>query len=97
MVIDFKAGDVVSVYQKIKEGDKERVQIFEGVVLAINRASKTFTVRKISSGIGVERIWSFGSPWIEKIEVKKRAKRVRRSKLYYLRNLTSKEVARKIA
>ncbi|MEK7565417.1 MAG: 50S ribosomal protein L19, partial [Patescibacteria group bacterium] len=78
MDINFRAGDTVAVYQKIKEGDKTRIQIFEGVVLAINHTAKSFTIRKISGNIGVERIWPFDSPWIEKIVVKKKAARVKR-------------------
>lgn len=97
MNIDFKVGDTIRVSQKIKEGEKTRLQVFEGIVLAINNNSKSFTVRKISDGIGVERIWSFDTPWIEKIEVKKAAKKIRRAKLFYLRNLTPKEVARIVA
>ncbi|MFH1840815.1 MAG: 50S ribosomal protein L19 [Candidatus Shapirobacteria bacterium] len=90
--VNFKVGDTIVVQQKIKEGDKLRVQPFEGVVLAIkNREeNKTFTVRKIASGgIGVERIWPVNSPWIEGIKIK-RAGRVRRAKLYYLRKRVGK-------
>lgn len=94
MTIDFRVGDTIRVHQKISEGDKTRIQIFEGVVIAINKTAKSFTVRKISDGIGVERIWQFESPWIEKIEVKKKAKKIRRAKIYYVRGLTQKEVAR---
>lgn len=84
---DVKPGDIVKVYQKIKEGDKERTQVFEGVVLARKHGkgiNATFTVRKVSFGIGVERIFPLHSPVIEKIEIIKRGK-VRRAKLYYLR------------
>jgi large subunit ribosomal protein L19 len=102
--IDFRVGDTVRVYQKIVEGDpsagsgqgKTRTQIFEGVVLAINRNAGSFTVRKIAEGIGVERIWSFASPWIEKVTVKKKAGKVRRAKLYFLRRLSGKQAARAI-
>ncbi len=89
---EFKAGDTIVVHYKVKEGDKERVQLFEGVVIRVNGGgvSKTFTVRKISSGIGVERIIPVNSPMIEKIEVKRIGK-VRRSKLYYLRGLSGKK------
>ncbi|MCL4389845.1 MAG: 50S ribosomal protein L19 [Patescibacteria group bacterium] len=97
MEINFRVGDTVRVHQKIVEGEKTRTQIFEGVVLAINKASKSFTVRKISDGVGVERIWSFNTPWIEKIEVKRHAAKIRRAKLYYLRGLTPKESARVVA
>lgn len=94
MTIDFRVGDTIRVHQKISEGDKTRIQIFEGVVIAINKTAKSFTVRKISSGVGVERIWNFSSPWIEKIEIKKHAKKIRRAKIYYTRGLTQKELAR---
>lgn len=88
----FKGGDTIVVHYKVKEGDKERVQLFEGVVIRVSGGSvaKTFTVRKISSGIGVERIIPVNSPMIEKIEVKRIGK-VRRSKLYYLRELSGKK------
>ena len=89
---DFRAGDTVRVDYKIKEGDKERVQPFEGIVIARKGAGegKTFTVRKIASGgIGVERIFPLGSPWIEGLEVVKKGK-PRRAKLYYLRGRKGK-------
>ena len=88
---DFRAGDNVRVHVKIKEGDKERVQVFEGAVIGRRRASShsMFTVRKISFGHGVERIFPLHSPVIEKIEVV-RSGRVRRAKLYYLRKLKGK-------
>lgn len=88
----FKAGDTIGVYYKVKEGNKERTQLFEGVVIRVNGGgiAKTFTVRKISSGVGVERIIPINSPNIEKIEVLK-VGRVRRSKLYYLRGLSTKK------
>ena len=87
----FKAGDNVKVHVKIKEGDKERVQAYEGVVVGIHRAgpSSTFTVRKISYGVGVERIFPYSSPHVDKIEVTQVGK-VRRAKLYYLKNLSGK-------
>jgi large subunit ribosomal protein L19 len=97
MTIDFRPGDTIRVHAKITEGDKTRIQIFEGVVLRIDNNAKTYTVRKVSDGIGVERIWSFETPWVEKIEVKRRAKKIRRAKLYYLRGLTQKEAARVVA
>jgi large subunit ribosomal protein L19 len=84
---DIRPGDTVRVYQKIKERDKERIQIFEGLVLARKHGkgiNSTITVRKVISGIGVERIFPIHSPNIEKIEIVKRGK-VRRAKLYYLR------------
>jgi large subunit ribosomal protein L19 len=88
---DFKVGDTVRVHAKIIEGDKERIQIFEGIVISRANSSNraTFTVRKISYGIGVERIFPLHSPRIDKIEVVTRG-RVRRAKLYYLRELSGK-------
>ncbi len=88
----FRPGDNVAVSYKIREGEKERIQIFRGDVLQINGSggSKTFTVRKISNGVGVERIFPFESPNIASIEVLKRGK-VRRAKLYYLRGLVGKK------
>lgn len=87
----FTPGDTIRVHVKIKEGDKERVQVFEGAVIGRRRAAShsTFTVRKISFGHGVERIFPLHSPVIEKIEVV-RAGHVRRAKLYYLRKLRGK-------
>src|SRR6202000_1634548 len=87
----FKAGDTVSVHYKIREGNKERIQIYQGVVIQRNSVgnNETFTVRKVSNGIGVERIFPINSPNIDKIEVNSFGK-VRRSKLYYLRALTGK-------
>ena len=87
----FLVGDTVKVHVKIKEGDKERIQIFEGVVIARRNGDlrSSFTVRKISFGQGVERIFPLHSPIIDKIEVSKRGN-VRRAKLYYLRGLTGK-------
>ncbi|EKE11520.1 MAG: 50S ribosomal protein L19 [uncultured bacterium] len=92
-VPDFNAGDVVKVHRKIKEGDKERIQIFEGLIIAVKggqSSSPTITVRKVSNGVGVEIIVPVFSPNIEKIEMVKKAK-VRRAKLYYLRGLTAKK------
>ena len=87
----FKAGDTVSVHYKIREGNKERVQLYQGVVIQRNSTgnNETFTVRKVSNGIGVERIFPINSPNIDKIDVNSVGK-VRRSKLYYLRDLTGK-------
>ena len=87
----FRAGDTVRVHVKIKEGDKERIQIFEGTVIGLRRARNhsSFTVRKISFGQGVERIFPLHSPVVDKIEVV-RPGRVRRAKLYYLRKLKGK-------
>ena len=94
----FRAGDTVRVHVKIKEGDKERVQVFEGVVISLRRAAShsTFTVRKISFGHGVERIFPLHSPVIDKIEVT-RPGRVRRAKLYYLRSRRGKAARLKSA
>ncbi len=88
---EFKAGDTVKVHLRVREGDKERIQVFQGVVIKRknNGLSSTFTVRKISFGIGVERIFPLHSPFIEKIEVIRRG-RVRRAKLYYIRALKGK-------
>jgi len=87
----FVVGDTVKVHVKIKEGDKERIQVFEGVVIARRNGDlrSSFTVRKISFGQGVERIFPLHSPVIDKIEVSKKGK-VRRAKLYYLRGLKGK-------
>ena len=88
---EFRAGDTVKVHVKVREGEKERIQIFQGVVIARRGGGTraTFTVRKISSSIGVERIFPLHTPVIDKIEVVRRG-RVRRAKLYYLRNLRGK-------
>ena len=82
----FRSGDTVRVHVKIKEGDKYRIQVFEGVVIVIkrNQVSSTFTVRKVSFGYGIERIFPVHSPIIDKLEVMKSGK-VRRARLYYLR------------
>ena len=87
----FKSGDTVKVHVRIREGDKERIQVFQGVVIRRRKGTinSTFTVRKISYGIGVERIFPLHSPMIDKIEVVSRG-RVRRSRLYYLRKLRGK-------
>jgi large subunit ribosomal protein L19 len=88
---DIRPGDTVRVHQKIYEGDKERIQVFEGVVIKRKRASNrsTITVRKISYGVGVEKIFFINAPTIEKIEIVSRGK-VRRSRLYYLKELKGK-------
>ena len=87
----FRPGDTVKVHVKIKEGDKYRIQVFEGVVIAQKRdgISSTFTVRKVSSGYGIERIFPVNSPIIEKLEIIKSGK-VRRARLYYLRGRRGK-------
>ena len=87
----FKAGDTISVHYKIREGNKERVQVYQGVVIQMNSqgSNKTFTVRKMSNGVGVERIFPINSPNVERIVVNSYGK-VRRSKLFYLRGLTGK-------
>ena len=88
---DFKAGDTIRVHARIKEGEKERIQIFQGVVLRKRkgRTGATFTVRKVSYGIGVERIFPLHSPNIDKVEIVSRG-RVRRGRLYYLGKLRGK-------
>ena len=87
----FQGGDTIRVHIRIVEGDKERVQIFQGVVLKRKRGNMnaTFTVRKISNGVGVERAFQTYSPLVDSVEVKRRGD-VRRAKLYYLRGLTGK-------
>lgn len=89
--VSFKSGDQIKVHFKVVEGGNERIQIFEGIVIRIKGSglSETFTVRKISFGIGIERIFPIHSPRIDKVEVVRRGK-VRRAKLYYLRNLSGK-------
>lgn len=88
---EFKAGDTVKVHVKIVEGEKTRIQVFEGVVISKTGggANARFTVRKISSGIGVERVFPLSSPVVDKVELVTRG-RVRRSKIYYLRDLRGK-------
>jgi len=88
---EFRPGDTVKVHFRIHEGEKERVQVFEGVVIRRRRGNSraTFTVRKVSYGVGVERIFPLHSPYIDKIEVVSRG-RVRRSRLYYLRSRKGK-------
>ncbi len=89
---NFKAGDTITVTYKIKEENKERLQKFRGVVIQRRGAGRTqtFTIRKISNGVGVERIFPLNSPFIESIEVNKYGK-VRRARIFYLRNLTGKK------
>jgi large subunit ribosomal protein L19 len=93
-----KAGDTVRIHQKITEGDKSRIQIFEGLMIARkhgNEAGGTMTVRKVIDGVGVERIFPFYSPNISKIEVVRKSK-TRRSKLYNVRDKAAKEIRRKM-
>lgn len=96
--LDFRAGDTVKVFQKIQEKGKTRLQAFEGLVLARKHgkeAGATFTVRRVASGVGVEKIFPLYSPNIDSIEVLKRAK-VRRAKLYHIREKAAKEVKRQM-
>lgn len=96
--LDLRAGDTVKVWQKIQEKGKTRLQAFEGLVLARKHgkeAGATFTVRRIASGVGVEKIFPLYSPNIDKIEVLKRSK-VRRAKLYHIREKAAKEVSRQM-
>jgi large subunit ribosomal protein L19 len=88
----FRAGDTVRVHVRIREGEKERIQVFEGVVIRRKKGgpSATFTVRKMSYGVGVERIFATESPTVVKVEIKRRG-HVRRARLYYLRELTGKK------
>ncbi len=89
-------GDLVDVHIRIKEGDKERIQIFRATVIAVRGrgAGKTFTVRRVSRGIGIERIFPVNAPVIAKIDIRRKSK-VRRAKLYYLREKTGREAALK--
>ncbi|MBP7780647.1 MAG: 50S ribosomal protein L19 [Paludibacteraceae bacterium] len=89
---EFKSGDTITVAYKIKEGNKERIQLFKGDVISItgHAGKKHFTVRRIASGVGVERIFPMNSPFIESITLNKQGA-VRRAKLYYLRKLTGKK------
>ena len=95
---DLRPGDTIKVYQKVKEGDKERIQIFEGVIIAKKHGkgiSATITVRKVVDGVGVERVFPINSPSLDKIEVVRSGK-TRRSKLYYLRNLQREGTSLKV-
>ena len=96
--LDVRAGDTVKVWQKIQEKGKTRLQLFDGLVLDVKHgkeAGGTFTVRKVASGVGVEKIFPIFSPMIDKIEVVKRSK-VRKSKLYHIRNEATKEIKRQM-
>jgi ribosomal protein L19 len=95
---EFNTGDTIKVYNKIKEGNRERTQVFEGTVLKIQGGSnrETFTIRKTSNGVGVEKTWPIHSPFVEKIEVVRRGK-VRRAKLNYLRDRVGKAAKVKAA
>jgi len=96
--LGIRSGDTVRVWQKIQEKEKTRLQAFEGLVLAVKHgkeAGATFTVRKVSGGVGVEKVFPLYSPMIDKIEIVKRAK-VRRSKLYHIREKAAKEIRRQM-
>lgn len=96
--LGMRAGDIVSVHQKIQDKSKTRLQVFEGVVLARkhgNEAGATFTVRKVSDGIGVEKIFPLYSPMIDKIEITRRSK-MRRAKLYHIREKVAREIKRQM-
>ncbi len=95
---DIRSGDTIKVWQKIKEKDKTRLQMFDGLVLAVKHGKTsggTFTVRKVASGVGVEKIFPIYSPLIDKIEITKRAK-VRQAKLYHIRRKAAKEIQREM-
>ncbi|MBS3754923.1 MAG: 50S ribosomal protein L19 [Desulfobacteraceae bacterium] len=96
-ITGFEAGDTVKVHVRIREGEKERIQVFQGVVIAMKSGTinATFTVRKVSYGIGVERVFPMHSPALEKVEVVSKG-RVRRSKIYYLRGLKEKAARMKL-
>lgn len=96
--LDMRAGDTVRVWQKIKEGEKFRLQAFEGLVIARKHGAEaggTFTVRNVSSGVGTEKIFPLYSPMIDKIELVKRS-RVRRAKLYHIKDKAAKEIRRQM-
>ncbi len=96
--LSLRSGDTVRVWQKIEEKEKVRLQAFEGLVLAVKHgteAGSTFTVRKVASGVGVERIFPLYSPGIDRVEILRRA-RMRKSKLYYIRDKAAREVKRQM-
>ena len=96
--LDLRSGDTVRVWQKIVEGGKTRLQAFEGLILAVKHGEEiggTFTVRKVASGVGVEKIFPLYSPLIDRVEMVRRAK-VRRAKLYYIRDKASREIRRQM-
>jgi large subunit ribosomal protein L19 len=94
---EFRPGDTVRVAYRVKEGNRTRIQNFEGIVIKIKRNgyNSSFTVRKVSYGVGVERIFPFNSPLIEKVEIVQRG-RARRAKLYFIRELSEREIRRKL-
>lgn len=94
---EFRPGDTVRVAYRVKEGNRTRIQNFEGIVIKIRRNgyNSSFTVRKVSYGVGVERIFPFNSPLIEKVEIVQRG-RARRAKLYFIRNFSEREIRRKL-
>src|SRR3989344_2292205 len=95
---DMRSGDTIRVHEKIKEGGKERIQVFSGVIISRKHGSEpgaSFTVRKVTQGVGIEKIFPLHSPLIEKIEISKRG-RVRRAKLYYLSNVSSITARKKL-
>lgn len=97
--LDFHAGDSIRVWQKVREGGKVRLQAFEGIVLARKHGAEpgaTFTVRKISVGVGVERVFPLYSPEIDRVEIKSRATRSRRAKIYYVRERAQREIRKKM-
>ncbi len=95
---EFREGDTITVAVRVVEGDKERIQNFKGIVIGIKGAgiSKSFTIRKVSNGVGVERIFPFYSPMIQAITLEKKG-RVRRAKLYYLRGMSEKKIRQKLS
>ena len=97
--VKIKPGAVVRVHERVKEGDKERVSQFEGIVLARkhgNEAGASFTVRATVAGVGVEKVYPIHSPMIQKVEVKSSPKKVHRAKLYYIRGLSKKEIRQRV-